>query len=161
MAWMHRVARLALAAGVTLAGCSPNAPTDGFFGCSSSDPGQCPSAFPYCQSDGRCHSTAETDTGPRPDTGPVDAFVVIGSGEYLPCGAPPMCGPGLSCIGGSCMTACGGSCPDGRQCVPPSTMDATTACVPSCNGGAACPAGTSRRVVMGTMCQCAPASWPH
>jgi hypothetical protein len=65
-----------LAVGFTLgaiatSGCSPNPPTDGFFGCASAG-SRCPAAFPYCDpTDHRCYATAPVDSGPRPDTGPV------------------------------------------------------------------------------------------
>lgn len=171
MAWMHRVAPLALAAGVTLAGCSPNAPTDGFFGCSLSDPGQCPSAFPYCQSDGRCHATPETDTGPRPDTGPLpdtgpaDAFMGMPGtvGRYGACTGGPDCQSGLQCISLFCLEGCasmGAPCARGGVCAPHALTGASDwVCLDPCPpSGGACPNGGTRRTdpMMAAVCHCVP-----
>lgn len=96
-----------VALGAIASGCSPNPPTDGFFGCASAG-SRCPAAFPYCDpTDHRCYATAPVDSGPRPDTGPVPDTGAAGR-EYMTCGAPANCG-GLACIGGSCMTACTGA----------------------------------------------------
>jgi hypothetical protein len=157
-----------LAVGFTLgaiatSGCSPNPPTDGFFGCASAG-SRCPAAFPYCDpTDHRCYATAPVDSGPRPDTGPVPD-TGPGAREYQSCGSPANCGT-LACIGGACMTPCAigsGTCAD-RMCVPVSMMDPATACVPSCNSAMPdCSAfpNTRARIVMGSVCQCVPSSWP-
>lgn len=145
------------------AGCSPNPPTDGYFGCASAG-NRCPAAFPYCDpDDDRCYATAPVDSGPRPDTGPAPDTMV--GREYMGCGEPPNCGAALTCVGGACMTACtmGTTCSGGRMCVPVSLMDMSMACVPSCNAAApdcSMYPNTRGRVVMGGVCQCAPLSWP-
>jgi hypothetical protein len=152
-----------VALGAIASGCSPNPPTDGFFGCASAG-SRCPAAFPYCDpTDHRCYATAPVDSGPRPDTGPVPDTGAAGR-EYMTCGAPANCG-GLACVGGSCMTPCAGAggCGDGRMCVPVSMTAPAMACVPSCN--AAMPdctmyPSTRARIVMGGICQCAPMTWP-
>lgn len=155
---MRSLFLVASALALTLIGpaCSPNAPTDGFFGCAT---GACPASFPYCDPvELRCYASAPTDAGPRPDSPRPDAPAA--AGEYQPCGSPPSCGT-LSCISGSCMTPCtGGTCGDGRLCRPASTMDMTTACIVSCDGGGSCPMNTRPRTVMAGQCQCVPFSWP-
>ncbi len=144
----------------SLAACSPQAPTDGFYGCAT---GACPAAFPYCDPvDLRCHANVPQDSGPRPDAPGLDAFTPVSAREYTACGTPPNCPASLACIGGSCMTACGGggTCTDARNCRPVSMTDTTMACVVSCTGGGTCPSGTRMRTVMGGECQCAPMTWP-
>lgn len=147
---------------ITASGCSPNPPTDGFFGCASAG-NRCPAAFPYCDpTDDRCYATAPVDSGPRPDTGPAPDGGTRGR-EYGPCDTG--CPAGLTCLTGACVTSCTGAaaCTDARQCVP-AMMGGPTACVPGCNPAAPDCSGfpnTRPRILMGgTICQCAPNSWP-
>ena len=134
---------------VLAVGCSPNPPTDGFFGCASVGR-RCPAAFPYCDpTDDRCRAREPADAGMR---------------EYASCSGPVECPGPLECVQGACVTPCSGVCPDGRLCARALVDDATSACVPSCDPGrpdcSPHPSTRPRILSRGVRCECAPDAWP-
>ncbi|MBN8615747.1 MAG: hypothetical protein J0L92_34445 [Deltaproteobacteria bacterium] len=147
-------------------GCSPVAPTDGFYACAT---GGCPAAYPYCDPDDqRCYASAPPDTGPRPDTGPApDAWAAMGTvPRYGVCTTNESCVPGqsLECVDGACVQRCtgmGSTCSPG-VCAPRELRRPGFVCLDPCDGGAVCPSGATRREDTDsgrTICHCVPMSW--
>lgn len=144
------------------AGCSPNPPSDGVFGCLT---GGCPASLPYCHDDDHlCYATPERE---RPDAYTTDVPATPGTvALYGRCAQRSDCASGLDCLAGFCLEPCT-ACSGGTVCAPVLTMagmGGVNACLIDCNrGGVSCPAGTFRRIERpggGTMvvCHCAPGS---
>ncbi|MBX7191821.1 MAG: hypothetical protein K1X94_07175 [Sandaracinaceae bacterium] len=144
--------------------CSPNAPTDGFYGCAT---GSCPSQFPYCDPvELRCYAEVPIDGGPRPDAWHPGGTV----GMYGTCTSNDDCQSQLTCLGGACVTGCtpsgagGGGCAgSGLVCAPvhaQTPMTSPFGCVPGVGCGMGCITPLhSRQDPMSHFCQCVPSAW--
>jgi len=149
---------LLLGAPALLGGCSPDAITDGRFGCPDD---RCPTSHPFCHSDQRCYATMETDrpdTGPRPDSGRL-------GGQYELCSGVGDCMSPYECVArsggnGYCIQRCAsmGPCTGGGVCAPQVLGPSPDfVCLGDCNMSG-CPAGAEPRrdALMPAVCHCIP-----